>query len=199
MTKTYTVSMVYLQKINQETLVDNAYELLEREGIEAISMRRLAQMLDVRASSLYHHFPDKSTLLKEVAEKGRMRLAEKLRQAYSLAKPDPRRQITAMGMIYREWGLQHPQLYRLLFANTPLDEDGPSPASAAAFAPILAATGELLGESQAAMATQALWAFVHGYVMLELTGHTQQCIPVEGFQFGLTCFVEGLGNRAAHP
>jgi hypothetical protein len=80
-----------------------------------------------------------------------------------------------------------------------LDEDGPSPASAAAFAPILAATGELLGESQAAMATQALWAFVHGYVMLELTGHTQQCIPVEGFQFGLTCFVEGLGNRAAHP
>jgi AcrR family transcriptional regulator len=185
--------MVYAKKIDHDTLVGSAYELLEREGIEAISMRRLAQMLDVRASSLYHHFPEKSALLRAVAEKGLFLLATKLEQAYRITQPDPRRQIHAMGMTYREWALQHPQLYRLLFADAPPIEDGTSASPGAAFAPVLAATGQLVGESQAAAATQAVWAFVHGYVMLELTGHMQQCIPVEGFQLGLACFVQGLG------
>src|SRR6202023_2265136 len=100
-----------------EMLVESAYELLEREGVEALSMRRLAQIVDVRASSLYHHFPEKSTLLLAVAEKGLFLLAEQLERASGIAGPEPRRQLQAMGMTYREWALQHPQLYRLLFAD----------------------------------------------------------------------------------
>jgi len=186
--------MVYTQKIHRELLVERAYELVEREGVEALSMRRLAQISDVRASSLYHHFPEKSALLSVVAEKGLFHLAAALERASTLAQSDPRRQIYAMGMTYREWALQHPQLYRLLFAETPPIEDASSASPAAAFAPVLAATRQLVGESQTAAATQAIWAFAHGAVMLELTGHMQQCLPVEGFQLGLACFVQGLGR-----
>lgn len=184
--------MVYTQKISRDLLVENAYELVEREGVDALSMRRLAQIVDVRASSLYHHFPEKSALLSAVAEKGLFHLTAVLARASTLAQTDPRRQISAMGMTYREWALQHPQLYRLLFAETPPIEDASSAAPTAAFAPVLAATGVLVGKSRAAAATQAIWAFVHGSVMLELTGHMQQCLPVEGFQLGLACFVQGL-------
>lgn len=60
--------------------------------------------------------------------------------------------------------------------------------------PVASATEQLIGASQATPATQAIWAFVHGYVMLELTGHMQPCIPVEGFQLGLACFVQELGR-----
>ncbi|WP_165423530.1 TetR/AcrR family transcriptional regulator [Ktedonosporobacter rubrisoli] len=185
--------MVYTQKISREMLAEGAYELLEREGIEALSMRRLAQIVNVRASSLYHHFPEKSALLAAVAEKGLFHLAAALERASNLALGDPRRQIYTMGMTYREWALQHPQVYRLLFADTPLIENT-SPASLAAFAPMLAATGTLVGASQAPAATQAVWAFVHGYVMLELSGHMQQCLPIEGFQLGLSCFIQELGR-----
>ena len=186
--------MVYTKKIDQEMLVESAYELLEHEGVEAISMRRLAQLLDVRASSLYRYFPEKSALLSAVAEKGLFLLAAELERAFALTKPDARRQIYAMGMTYREWALQHPQLYRLLFTEKPPIDDTLSTSPAAAVAPALAATSALVGESQATAATQAVWAFVHGYVMLELTGHLQQCIPVEGFQLGLECFVQELGR-----
>jgi AcrR family transcriptional regulator len=186
--------MAYTQKIHRDLLVESAYELLEREGVEALSMRRLAQRVEVRASSLYHHFPEKSVLLSAVAEKGLFHLAAALERASTLAQSDPRRQIYAMGMTYREWALQHPHLYRLLFADTPPIEDASSASPTAAFAPILAATGALVGKLQAASATQAIWAFVHGSVMLELTGHMQQCLPVEGFQLGLACFVQGLGR-----
>lgn len=186
--------MAYTQKITQEKLVERAYTLVEREGVEALSMRRLAQMVDVRASSLYHHFPEKSTLLQAVAEKGLLHLAAELEQASGIAGPEPRRQLQAMGMTYREWALRHPQLYQLLFMDTPPIEGTSSAAPTAAFAPILVATGALVGAPQAAAATQAIWAFVHGYVMLELTGHMQQCLPVEGFQLGLACFVQELGR-----
>lgn len=157
-------------------------------------MRRLAQIVNVRASSLYHHFPEKSTLLQAVAEKGLFLLAAQLERASRIAGPEPRHQLQAMGMTYREWALQHAQLYRLLFMDTPPVESSASASPAAAFAPVLAATGALVGEAQAAAATQAIWAFVHGYVMLELTGHMQQCIPVEGFQLGLACIVQELGR-----
>lgn len=157
-------------------------------------MRRLAQIVDVRASSLYHHFPEKSALLSAIAEKGLFHLAAALERASTLTQSDPRRQIYAMGMTYREWALQHPQLYRLLFAETPPIEDASSAAPTAVVTPILVATEALVGASQAISATQAIWAFVHGFVMLELTGQMQQGIPVEGFQLGLTCFVQGLGR-----
>lgn len=186
--------MAYTQKIRRELLVERAYELVEREGAEALSMRRLAQIVDVRASSLYHHFPEKSALLSAVAEKGLFHLAAALEGAFTLAQSDSRRQIYVMGMAYREWALQHPHLYRLLFAETPPIEDASFASPIAAFAPVLIATEALVGASQAASATQAIWAFVHGSVMLELTGHMQQCLPVEGFQLGLTCFVQGLGR-----
>jgi AcrR family transcriptional regulator len=186
--------MVYTQKIRHDHLVERAYELVEREGVEALSMRRLAQIVDVRASSLYHHFPEKSALLRAVAEKGLFHLAAALERASTLVQSDPRRQIYAMGMTYREWALQHSQLYRLLFAGTPPIEDASSASPTAAVTPVLAATRALVGESQATAAAQAIWAFVHGYVMLELTGHLQQCLPIEGFQLGLACFVQGLGR-----
>ncbi|GHO42051.1 TetR/AcrR family transcriptional regulator [Ktedonospora formicarum] len=186
--------MVYTQKIRREILVECAYELVEREGVEALSMRRLAQIVDVRASSLYHHFPEKSALLSAVAEQGLFHLAAALERASTLVSSDPRRQIYAMGMTYREWGLQHSHLYRLLFAGTPPIEDASSASPSATVAPVLAATEVLVGASQATAAAQAIWAFVHGFVMLELTGHMQQCLPVEGFQLGLACFVQGLGR-----
>ena len=43
-------------------IVDVARELLESEGPEALTMRRLAHRLGIRAPSLYKHFPHKEAL-----------------------------------------------------------------------------------------------------------------------------------------
>ncbi|GHO58049.1 TetR family transcriptional regulator [Ktedonobacter robiniae] len=186
--------MAYTKKIDHQELVACACKLVEQEGVEALSMRRLAQILDVQASSLYNHFADKSALLAEVAERGLYRLAEKLEHASALARPNPRHQIEAMGLTYREWALQHSHIYTLLFMGAPPLEGDAPPSAAATFAPMLAATAQLVGEDQAEAATQAVWAFIHGFVTLELTGHMQRCLPAEGFTLGLTCLVQGLGR-----
>src|SRR5260370_3192907 len=111
--------MVYTKKIDQETLVAIARDLLEREGMEAISMRRLAQELDVQASSLYYHFDDKSALMRAVAEQGLRELAHVLQRARDEAGSDPRQHIFSLGLAYPTCALSHARAYRLLFSGNP--------------------------------------------------------------------------------
>jgi TetR/AcrR family transcriptional regulator, tetracycline repressor protein len=54
--------------INRESIVTEAIALLNEEGLDGISLRKLASRLGVKAPSLYWHFPDKSALLAAVCE-----------------------------------------------------------------------------------------------------------------------------------
>jgi len=44
-------------------IVDKALEILDTEGVEGITMRRLGDALGVEAMALYHHFPNKDAIL----------------------------------------------------------------------------------------------------------------------------------------
>lgn len=45
-----------------------ALAVIDRDGLEKLSMRKLAQELDVRAASLYSHYGNKDELLTEISE-----------------------------------------------------------------------------------------------------------------------------------
>jgi AcrR family transcriptional regulator len=55
-------------QLTRERIVGAAIELIEREGVDAVSMRRIAAELGSGAMSLYNHVPSKSALLDAVAE-----------------------------------------------------------------------------------------------------------------------------------
>jgi AcrR family transcriptional regulator len=54
--------------LSQHRIRDAALALIDEEGLEALSMRRLAQRLGVQAASLYSHVPTKEALLDSVAD-----------------------------------------------------------------------------------------------------------------------------------
>lgn len=53
--------------LTRERIVDQAIMLLDVEGLEGLSMRRLGEALGVEAMALYHHFPNKEAMLDAVA------------------------------------------------------------------------------------------------------------------------------------
>lgn len=55
--------------INQDTIINEALALLNEEGLEGVSLRKLAQRLGIQAPSLYHHFDSKSALLAGIIER----------------------------------------------------------------------------------------------------------------------------------
>lgn len=55
--------------LNSERILDAAIDLADREGIAAVTMRRLGQRLGVEAMSLYKHVADKDEVLAGIADR----------------------------------------------------------------------------------------------------------------------------------
>ena len=55
-------------KIQREAVIATALDLLDEVGVEGLTMRRLAQELDIKAASLYWHFANKQALMNGIAD-----------------------------------------------------------------------------------------------------------------------------------
>jgi len=139
-------------------IVAAARTLLEEEGPDALSMRRVADRLGIRAPSIYKHLPDKRALENAIVSDAFEEMAELFEQA--TAADDP---VVAIADAYRRFAHAHPHLYRLM-TERPLDRDRLTPgAEERAAAPVLRTTGD-------PDTARAVWAFAHGMTILELNG-----------------------------
>ncbi|HKE98257.1 MAG TPA: TetR/AcrR family transcriptional regulator [Actinomycetes bacterium] len=142
-------------------IVQAARELLEQEGAEALTMRRLAERLGIRAPSLYKHLPDKAAVEAAVIATGLVDVAAALEAALAAARSAGTEPLAALAAAYRAFALAHPHLYRLM-TGQPLPRDRlPAGVEARAAAPLLQAAGNQ-------DLARAAWAFAHGMVQLEL-------------------------------
>ena len=131
-----------------------AEALLEAEGPDALTMRRVAEEMGIKAPSLYKHVANKDAIEAGLQERALRDLAEWLTPSGQ--------DLTALTRRYREWALAHPGLYELA-TRRPLRRDEIAPGvEAAAAAQVVAAVG---GDEHRA---RALWAQAHGLVDLEL-------------------------------
>lgn len=140
-------------------IVDAARDLLETDGLPGMTMRGIAERLEIRAPSLYKHLPGKGSLESLVIEAGLFEIGDALHR--SVDRPGRRTPIAALLAAYRKHGRAHPNLYRLV--------------TAAGFPRGQLVTGiedwtgepfyRAVGEPYAA---QALWSFAHGTMILEL-------------------------------
>ena len=142
-----------------QEIVAAAREALEDDGPEALSMRRVAERLGIRAPSIYKHLPDKRSLENALVSAGFEELAEAFEAALDDADP-----LARLAAEYRRFANEHPHLYRLM-TERPLQRDRLAPGvEERAALPVHRAAG---GDADRA---RALWAFAHGMTVLELNG-----------------------------
>lgn len=143
-------------------IVAVARDLLEREGPEGVSMRRIAAQLGLRAPSLYEHVADKRSLENAIISQAFFEQGELTAAAGAEARASGDDPIHAIGRAYRGYALDHPHVYRLM-TDHGLDREA-LVEGAEQFA------GEPLRQAVGGDLTLArvLWAFAHGMIMLEL-------------------------------
>jgi AcrR family transcriptional regulator len=178
-----------------EEVVVAARRLLEEEGAGALTMRRLAERLGIKAPSLYKHLPDKTALEAAIIATGFEEAAARFEDAVAgatsggAANGDAARggaaAVSALAAAYREFALAHPHLYRLMHDGPLPRRHLPAGVEERAAAPVLRVAG-----SRAR--ARALWAFAHGMVMLEL----DQRFPADAdldaaWEAGITAFQTG--------
>ena len=156
-------------------VLDAAAAIIETEGAEALSMRKLGLVLGWAPMSLYSYFGDKHELLLALAHRSFDALA--LRLAGS--DDPPLDALRRLFLAYARFGLERPHHYRTMFmaveTQPPRERKAPEQISAEnpAFAIALqraqacVAAGLLAGDPHA-IAT-LLWTTVHGAVAAMLT------------------------------
>ncbi len=148
--------------LTPERVVAAALRLIDRDGVEALSMRRLGAALRVEAMSLYKHVPDKAALLDAVAA----------RVLAGLEPADPREpweaRLRHVAHEFRRAALAHPHVFPLLATRVPTLPE--------AFAPIEAMLGALrdagLGDARLLAHFWAFLAYLTGALLAETAART---------------------------
>ncbi len=153
-----------------------ARELLEEDGSAGLSLRAVARRAGVSPTAPYRHYADRDALVSAVAAQGYRELAEALATAHpSPSRPDD---LAAVAVAYVRFALDHPALFRVMFAEPcdPADEE-----RAAATAVISEYLRGIVhrafpGGDPDALST-TVWALVHGLAFLHLDGKLDTSTP----------------------
>jgi AcrR family transcriptional regulator len=151
-------------KITREVVLAAALEIIDADGADGLSMRRLARALDRDPMILYRHAPNKAALLDGVAETVLAQLT------VDPADPDWAAQLRTVAHNYRRLALAHPHVVPLLVTRplaTPLALRPKG--TLRPLEDILALlTGAGFSGSDALHIYRALFGFLHGHVLNEL-------------------------------
>jgi AcrR family transcriptional regulator len=90
-----------------------ARRLLDKEGVEAVTMRRVAKAVGITPMAVYRHYPDRAGLLNALADEGFEELATRL--AGSRLSGDVEKRLMKMGEIFLEHALENLPLFEVMF------------------------------------------------------------------------------------
>lgn len=158
-------------------ILDAARELFASEGVESVTMRRIADRIEYSPTAIYFHFKDKESLLAELCDCDFRSFAHGFNEIAQI--PDPVERLRAAGRAYVEFGLKNPFHYRLMFMTPkpPHDNDesvkGNPEEDAYAFLRNvlidLEASGRMRDDlTDIDLVSQAIWSMIHGVISLEI-------------------------------
>jgi AcrR family transcriptional regulator len=162
-----------------ERLVHVALDLAAREGVEALTLRRIARRAGVSHGAPLRHFASLADLLAEVAARGFRLLAEAVeRSAEGLpGGAGPLARLAAAGRAYVDCAVANPGLFALMFRPEAIDAANPRYRrdSEAAFAQLLrhvraAQDAGWHAQRDPRLLAGAVWSAVHGLATLWAQG-----------------------------
>lgn len=179
--------------INRDIIVAKAIEMIERDKIPTVSMRELAEELNIKTPSLYNHVKSMNELLNDVSRYA----AETLRQAQLTAIQGKERDaaLCSLASAYRLFAKEHVGLYKVTLSLSSLQGDALVQTAATIAEPIFLVLAQYgLSEEQIIHWQRILRSIIHGFLSQEEAGFFHRSpISVEAsYQAAIRCFLNGL-------
>ena len=157
-----------------------ARDLFASEGYDRVTMRRIADVIEYSATTIYNHFEDKDDLVHALCQEDFSRLFHHLQQAPPPA--DPVEAIRQLGLAYAQFGVDYPNHYRFMFMTPDKFEHlevevspGEQAFGLLRTAVAAAIEGGYFRPADVDTVAQVLWASMHGAVALIIT------VPPQGW------------------
>jgi AcrR family transcriptional regulator len=106
------VYSVYMAATTTQKIARAAGRLLHKEGVDGVTMRRVASAVGITPMALYRHYPNRDGLLNALSDEGFVELAAKLAQQRLTGGID--HQLRSLD-VFLDHAFEHPRLFELMF------------------------------------------------------------------------------------
>lgn len=166
----------YHHKDLKQQLINNGLILLNKEGFQGFSLRKVAAMCGVSNNAPYKHFKDKDELIGAILNEVWTKFYLALQQSTELHTNDPELQLIGMGKEYVRFMVENPEYLKLTFLsdyNSPISiENGMfgkcGDSSFSVFKDCAERYLKSINEEPELYMTKtmAMWSLVHGIAIL---------------------------------
>lgn len=170
----------------RSALLASALEILQRDGLEALTLRAVARAAGVSEAAPYRHFADRRQLVAGVAAEGfRAMQRTMMAEMQRVSTGTPRSGLRMVAVAYVKFGLDNPALYRVMFGpEVAVTDDLPELRETGRGVLGFVAEGirrlqgaGLVGPGDPWLMAVTTWSMLHGLVMLALDGQTRGIAP----------------------
>jgi AcrR family transcriptional regulator len=178
-------------------VIDQAAAIANADGLEAVTLARLAGALGVRSPSLYKHVAGLTAIRRALAVRGLDEASARLERATVGKARD--QALFALAHAYWRFAREQPGLYAASVVAPRPGENDVAVAGERLMGTVLAVlSGYGIAGTDALHAARGLRAIVHGFVSLDLAGAFRLKLDLaESFDRLLAAFARDLATRGA--
>ncbi|RDS81529.1 TetR/AcrR family transcriptional regulator [Dyella psychrodurans] len=173
----------------ESRIVAAARAVAEREGWNAVTIRRLAQEIEYSQPVLYSHFENRDAIVAAVAVEGFQEITVALREA-ARGSTGQRHALENVAMAYLDFAFRRPALYEAMFVlptNLRFAEAETRPELRTAFETLATVAAPFCVDVD--VATETFWAALHGLAELERSGRIRPSARVERIAFVIQALI----------
>lgn len=97
-----------------EAILSAAHNVFDRQGADAVTMRRVAEIVGITPMAIYRHFPNRAALLKQISDDSFSALAHAWQDR--IQRLDVVERLMALLEPYLDYALAHPHLFDHAFS-----------------------------------------------------------------------------------
>jgi len=162
----------------KNALIKAGIEILAKEGVQGLSLRKLASHAGVSHAAPYAHFANKQELITAISAAGHIKLYDQVTAIVQRYPDEPLRQLVEVAWAYVKFGFDAPAHFRLVFSGI-LEEKPGYPELAAMAKKNFQIVREIVARCQAMgvldegdpdLAAVSVWGLVHGFILLYQEG-----------------------------
>lgn len=188
--------MAYPAKTDRTKILAAAMDMVEKEGVEKLSIRSLAASLGLAPNALYRYFTSLADLEAALGEEARYQVLLAMQQV--VGSKGPAEAIQAISEAYLRFAQERPQVFAL-YLKTPEDHTVRTLQCERNTAFFLEHVTRVYGAERAWDASHALWALLQGMAVLREADVLSDEHLSSGFNLGLRCWLNGAEKLSAEP
>lgn len=153
-----------------------AWKIVETEGWQALSIRKIAEAIEYSAPVIYDHFANKEAILFEFTRQGFQLLNDELSKARAVAD-SPEQQLVAMADAYWNFAFSNKEYYQLMYGlGMPTCETVKQIAEVHSFTELIMDSIKGLiaksnnTETDAFLKLHTYWSMLHGLISINMMG-----------------------------